>query len=426
MNWDDQAWRRSVEYFGGFMEPLVAGLGRLERREGAALYVQGLLMPGGRKSVEPMAERLGVDKQKLQQFVSDSPWDSRELWEALRAEVVPVLGGIDSWIVDETGWIKQGDKSAGVAHQYCGSVGKKANCQVSVHVAVSNGEVAAPAAARLFLPQAWIDDAERRRRAGIPEEARFRSKPEIALDLVRELIESGLEAAPLLGDCQYGHSGPLRQGLRDLECPYMLQVESALKAWTQSPKMLRARTRWVPSSRTPRSQSVLEIARGLPDSIWQACHWSGAGGKAYSTRLAWVKVWMLSDLEERSGKIPESWLVIDWPEGRLEPYHIYTAWLDGPPRRLQLLRLSRQRFQIEQYFQRDKDDLGLDHFEGRSWQGFHHHLALAATAYLFILLVFLRAKKNFLPHVGGGPPKDPAILDSLSRLLPFLQVQTSS
>jgi len=421
MDWNHVVWHRSVELFGEFMEPLARGMGRLERREGAAFYVQGLLMPGGRKSVEPMAERLGVDKQKLQQFVSDSPWEAETLWEALRSEVLPVLGRVDSWIVDETGWIKQGDKSVGVAHQYCGSVGKKANCQVSVHLAACHGQAAAPVAARLFLPEAWIKDTERRQRAGIPEEIVFRSKPEIALDLVTQVISEGLEPAPLLGDCQYGHSGPLREGLRRLGCPYMLQVESALKAWTQRPVFYKARTRWVCKARGTQARSVLEIARDIPASQWHPCRWSGATGRTYSTRLAWVKAWMVSDLQESSGELPETWLVIDWPEQSPEPYHIYTAWLDGPPERIGLLRLSRQRFQIEQYFQRDKDDLGLDHFEGRSWREFHHHLALAAAAYLFILLVFLRAKKNFFPHVGGGSPKDPAIVDSLTRLLPVLQ-----
>lgn len=421
MEWDHRVWRRSVEFFGDFMEPLVEGLGRRERREGAVLYVEGLLMPGGRKSVEPMAQRLGVDKQKLQQFVSDSPWASQELWEALRKEVIPALGAVDWWIVDETGWVKQGGKSVGVAHQYCGSVGKKANCQVSVHLAVGTAGAAAPVAARLFLPEAWANDPERRQKAGVPPEVVFRSKPEIALDLVSEVLAEGLEPAPLLGDCQYGHSGPLRAGLRRLGCPYMLQVESQLVAWSQEPVLLRARKRWVPAARQPGARSVIEIARQLPASAWQPCRWNAAGNRVCSTRLAWVKVWLRSDFDEHSGQAVATWLVIDWPEGHPEPYHLYTAWLDGPPQRLSLLRLSRQRFQIEQYFQRDKDDLGLDHFEGRSWQGFHHHLALAATAYLFILLVFLRAKKNFLPLVGGRPAQDPAILDSLARLLPILQ-----
>jgi len=421
MHWDHQVWHRSVKLFGDFMEPLVGGLGRRERREGAVLYVEGLLMPGGRKSVEPMAERLGVDKQKLQQFVSDSPWPDAALWETLRGEVVPVLGAIDSWIVDETGWIKQGDKSVGVAHQYCGSVGKKANCQVSVHLALSNGEVAAPVAARLFLPESWTGDHPRRQRAGVPEEIVYRSKPEIALDLVREVMAEGFKPAPLLGDCQYGHSGPLRRGLREMGCPYLLQVESKLQAWTREPALLKARTRWVPAKRHAATRDVLEIARELPAEAWRPCQWSGTSGRVHSTRLAWVRVWMRSDLDEQTGRIAPTWLVVDWPEEQPAPYHIYTAWLDGPPERVQLLRLSRQRYQIEQYFQRDKDDLGLDHFEGRSWRGFHHHLALAAIAYLFVLLIYLRAKKNFFPHVGGRPQKDPAVVDSLTRLLPILQ-----
>lgn len=421
MHWDHQVWRRSVELFGEFMDPLVGGLGRRERREGAVLYVEGLLLPGGRKSVEPMAERLGVDKQKLQQFVSDSPWPEAALWETLRGEVVPVLGAIDSWIVDETGWVKQGDKSVGVAHQYCGSVGKQANCQVSVHLAVSNGEVAAPVAARLFLPEKWASDRPRRQRAGVPSEIVFQSKPEIALELVGEVLAEGAKPAPLLGDCQYGHSGPLRRGLRALGCPYLLQVESHLQAWTIEPQLRQARRGWVPTRRQAPTQAVLETVRALPAEAWRPCQWSGANGRVHATRLAWVRAWMRSDLDEESGRIAPTWLVADWPEAEPAPYHIYTAWLDGPPERVQLLRLSRQRYQIEQYFQRDKDDLGLDHFEGRSWRGFHHHLALTAIAYLFVLLIFLRAKKNFFPHVGGRSAKDPAVVDSLPRLLSVLQ-----
>jgi hypothetical protein len=126
MEWNQKLWRRSVEEFPEFMEPLVAELGRSERREGAAWYVQGLMMPGERKSVEPMAERLGVDSQKLQQFLADSPWDEQRVWEAIRRDVVPVLEPLGAWIIDETGWLKQGDKSVGVAHQYCGAGGRSA------------------------------------------------------------------------------------------------------------------------------------------------------------------------------------------------------------------------------------------------------------------------------------------------------------
>ena len=162
MDWNNKLWRRSLDQFPEFMEPLVAEMGRSERREGATLYVQGLLMPGERKSTEPMAARLGVDMQKLQQFLADSPWDDQEVWQTIRKEVAPVMEPLAAWIVDETGWLKQGDKSVGVSHQYCGAVGKQANCQVSVEVVVSDGEIAAPVAGRLYLPESWAGDLARR------------------------------------------------------------------------------------------------------------------------------------------------------------------------------------------------------------------------------------------------------------------------
>jgi SRSO17 transposase len=158
MQWNAKQWRRSIERFKAFMVPLVAFLGRRERRAAATGYVQGLLMPGQRESIEPMAERRGVPSQRLQQFVADSPWDEHQLWGLIRRRVLPHLEPIDAWIVDETGWLKQGRHSVGVARQYCGAVGKRANCQVSVELVVSDGEVAAPVGGRLYLPQSWIDD----------------------------------------------------------------------------------------------------------------------------------------------------------------------------------------------------------------------------------------------------------------------------
>src|SRR5208282_6197335 len=143
MPWNEKLWKDSIDQFAEFLEPLVCRLGRTERRVGAALYVQGLLLPGERKSIEPMGQRLGTDSQKLQQFIADSPWAEEQVWQAIRREVVPVMEPLSAWIIDETGWLKQGDKSVGVAHQYCGAVGKQANCQVSVEVVVSDGEIGA-------------------------------------------------------------------------------------------------------------------------------------------------------------------------------------------------------------------------------------------------------------------------------------------
>ena len=151
MQWNERLWQQSQQQLSQFLIPLVEVLGRSERRVAATRYVEGLLLPGQRKSIAPMSERLGVDPQSLQQFVSDSPWAEAELWSAIRREVIPSLGPIESWVVDETGWLKQGGHSVGVSHQYCGSVGKQANCQVSVELVVSDGMVAAPVGGRLIF-----------------------------------------------------------------------------------------------------------------------------------------------------------------------------------------------------------------------------------------------------------------------------------
>jgi len=198
MKWNMKMWQRSVEEFGDFIEPILSHLGRSERREGATLYLHGLLTPGERKSIEPLAERLGVDSQKLQQFVADSPWDEAEVWRAIRQEIIPTLGNPAAWIVDETGWLKQGRKSVGVSHQYCGAVGKQANCQISVEVVVSDGAIAAPVAGRLYLPAGWTEDRPRCDEAGVPGEIQFQSKPAIALDLLRQVARDGVSPAPVL------------------------------------------------------------------------------------------------------------------------------------------------------------------------------------------------------------------------------------
>src|ERR1700675_5153785 len=155
MAWTKVQWRKSAQELGGYLQPLALELGRSERRVAFSRYVTGLLVPGERKSITPMAERLGADSQILQQFLSDSPWEEELLWRALRQEVVGCLGGLEHWIIDETGWPKQGQESVGVQHQYCGAVGKQANCQISVQLMLSDGWMCVPVAGRLYLPQSW-------------------------------------------------------------------------------------------------------------------------------------------------------------------------------------------------------------------------------------------------------------------------------
>jgi SRSO17 transposase len=421
MDWNQKLWRHSIEEFPEFMEPLVAELGRSERREGAALYVQGLLMPGERKSVEPMAERLDVDSQKLQQFIADSPWNEQPVWEAIRREVVPVMEPLAAWIIDETGWLKQGDKSVGVAHQYCGAVGKQANCQVSVEVVVSDGEIAAPVAGRLYLPEKWAEDKARRAAAGVPPEVQFQTKPAIAVDLIKQVLAAGVSRAPVLGDEVYGNASELRWELRQCELEYFLNAGGDLLAWTERPKTRFAKKYWAVAAGQPEAMSLEALSKTITPKQWHHVAWRAMDETKRRTRIAWLPVFAFSDLDRNTDEWPQTWLVVDWPEGHDGPYHRYLAWFKTKPSPYRCLRLSRGRFPIEQYFQRDKTDLGLDHYEGRFWLGFHHHLVLAAVAYLFVLAIYLRSKKNFCCYVGTGAPRDAAVVGAADRVLSRLR-----
>jgi SRSO17 transposase len=341
-----------------------------------------------------MAERLGVDSQKLQRLMTDSPWDEQKVWRAIRRKVVPVLEPLVAWVVDETGWLKQGKKSVGVARQYCGAVGKTANCQVSVEVVVNDGEVAAPVAGRPYLPESWADDSARRQDAGVPAAVRFQTKPEIALDLIRQVLADGVSSAPVLGVEVYGTSGEFRWGLRRLGLEYFLHAGSELQAWTEPVQTRQAGKHWVVARGQPQSSCLGALSRTIAAGQWHHLAWQAADRTKRQTRIAWLAVYVLSDLDPDTGAWPQTWLVVDWPEGDAAPYHIYLAWLKSEPVPIRCLRLSRGRCAVEQFFRRDKTDLGLDQYEGRSWLGFHHRLALAAVAYLFVLVIYLRSRKT--------------------------------
>ena len=420
--WNAQLWKESVERFHEFLGPLVAGLGRSERRVAATRYVEGLLMPGQRKSIIPMAERLGVDAQSLQQFVSDSPWSDEALWTAIRQEIIPPLEPLEAWVVDETGWVKQGSHSVGVSHQYCGAVGKQANCQVSVEVVVSDGWIAAPVGGRLYLPESWTQNRQRGAAAGVPEGVEFATKPELALEILRQARCDGVSPAPVLGDSVYGINTEFRAGLRQLGLEFFLQVDGhALKGWDHEVQTEVKRVRrYVRAGESP-AQTLAELTHRIPEADWKKCSWVTAGGQTRRTRLVWREVFLQHDLRHAGGRLEKVWLVVDWPAGDPEPYHYYLAHLDRAPTKARCLKLSRSRWHIEQYFQRSKDDLGLDHFEGRSWRGFHHHLALSSIAYLFVLIVYLRRKKNFWCDVGTDSPRHPALAGEIERTLSLMR-----
>jgi SRSO17 transposase len=421
MEWTLSMWKESVNQFRQFMAPLICDLGRSERRVAATRYIEGLLIPGERKSMEPMAARLGVDKQSLQQFVTDSPWSDDALWSSIRREVVPHMTPLEAIIVDETGWIKQGKESVGVSPQYCGAVGKKANCQVSVEVAVTDGWVAAPIGGRLYLPKSWTDDRERCMRSRVPDDVEFATKPMLAIGIIKDALRDNVPAAPVLGDAVYGDNSEFRSALRGLKLEFFLQVDASKhKGWNHEVNTEVKRVRRHISADAPPAKTLAEIGRDLPRKAWKTCSWLTAGGQTQTTRVAWCQVFLGHGLRQAGGDLERLWLVIDWPEGDPDRYHHYLAHFHSPPTLAQCVKLSRSRWHVEQYFQRSKTDLGLDHFEGRSWRGFHHHLVLSAVAYIFILTVYLRSKKNFWCDVGADSPPDPAVSGEVARLLRVL------
>jgi len=267
MKWNEKLWKRSIRQYQQFMAPLLSVLGRSERRVAATRYVEGLLMPGERKSIEPLAARLGVDKQSLQQFVTDSPWSDKTVWSSVRREVIPHLEPIEAWIVDETGWLKQGSHSVGVSHQYCGAVGKQANCQVSVEVAVSDGWVAAPIAGQLYLPRSWSDHPERCAEAGVPGEIEFQTKPKLAGQLIGEALSDGVAPAPVLGDAAYGDNAAFRAELRRLGMEFFLQVDASKhKGWDHPVQTEMKRVRRQVQAGQPVARTLAEIVRGSSKS----------------------------------------------------------------------------------------------------------------------------------------------------------------
>jgi SRSO17 transposase len=317
MQWNAKQGRQSIQRFKAFMVPLVAALGRSERRAAATSYVQGLLMPGQRKSIEPMAARLGVPSQRLQQFVADSPWDENALWGVIRRRVLPHLEPVEAWIVDETGWLKQGQHSVGVARQYCGAVGKRANCQVSVELVVSDGEVAAPVGGRLYLPQSWLDDPARCAKAGVPAEVGFATKPQIALSLIEQARADQVAPAPVLADAAYGNGFGFRQRLRSLGLEFFLQVTpQEHQGWTEEvPTRLQGKDRTVvEAENVPKARPLLEIARALPAEAWKPCAWKAASGKRQRTRLGLARGLPCARAQRTAGPLGEALV-----RGRLAP-----------------------------------------------------------------------------------------------------------
>ena len=388
--------------FAAYIEGLANAAGHADRHTPLKNYCTGLLLPGERKSVEPMAARLAPDNvrrmhQSLHHLVSTAPWNDEEMLEQVRQLVLPAMqkqGPVVAWIIDDTGFPKQGKHSVGVARQYCGQIGKQDNCQAAVSLSVSTGNSSLPIAWRLYLPEVWCQDAERCRQAGVPEGTTFQTKPEIALEQIRQAINRQVPLGVILADAGYGKGTQFRTELTELGLQYIVGIESNATVWKPGQQPLpappRKPGRGAPPKRLRRADdhqpvSVRQLALGLPSSAWKDIGWRQGNGGILRSRFAAVRVRPAHRDEKRTEPRPEEWLLIEWPKEASEPTKYWLSNLPAATALKPLVKLAKHRWIIERDYEELKQELGLGHYEGRGWRGFHHHATLCIAAYGFLV-----------------------------------------
>jgi len=397
--------------FAGYVEGLASVIGHADRAGPLRDYCTGLVMPGERKSVEPMAAitapgRTAAQHQSLLHFVGQGAWSDDDVLGKVREMVLPSLerhGSIEAWIIDDTSFPKQGRHSVGVSHQYCGQLGKQANCQVAVSLSLANHDASLPVAYRLYLPKAWAEDDVRRGKAKVPEDVAFKTKPEIALDQVRWACEIGLPGDMVLVDAGYGHDSKLRGGITELGKRYVAGIQPQTLVWAPHTRTVRAPKKGRRDAAN--AMSVREVALGLRPKAWHTIKWREGTNEWLSSRFARVRVSVASS-HERAEKPAKEWLLIEWPEGEDAPTKY---WLSTLPKNVSfrdLVDAAKLRWRIERDYQELKQEVGLGHFEGRGWRGFHHHATLCIAAYGFLI-----SERETIPPSG---PRSAALLPQLA------------
>jgi SRSO17 transposase len=403
--WDPEVWERLEAYAARVR----SGFNHARQALWCGVYVRGLLMEGERKSIEPLASRVSLPvalgavadpEQALQQFVNQSSWDEAAVAREYRAVMAEALAEPDGvFLIDDTTFPKAGRHSVGVQRQYCGALGKKANCQcaVSVHYAAAQGH--GPLAMRLFLPTTWLEDPARLEKAGVPpEERRALSKGEIALELLDRVRAEGWPGQVVVADCGYGVSEPFREALAARGLHYVMGVTDRMVVFTEAPRWeppdpSAVRTRSRPRTRarltegSPQALTLEEVAARTP---LRRVTWRTGTKRRLSARFGWVRVWSASGgvKGECAGATPH-WLLIERRDDG--SWHYAFSNLPATTRCVRAVRLWHRRWMVEQGYQQMKEELGLDHFEGRSWHGFHRHATLVMLAYGFLTLERLRA-----------------------------------
>ena len=384
------------ERLAAFVAEVTSVLWLPVQRENAFLYVRGLVEQGGRKSLQPTLFRLEETParyESLQQFLADSPWEPALLVRECAERVVPRIG-VQAWIVDDTGIPKWGRHSPGVKRQYSGTLGKIGNCQISVSLHAAGARGTAPLGWALYLPEEWCADAERRRKAKIPDTLSFQTKPQLAAGLVRQARSWRLPRAPILADSAYGDDSGFRTSLHGQGLEYVLAVSPTVGVF--GPETTFAVPERLPGKRgrpftvarpDREPESLLALAQRLPGRAWKtiACRETPAGKKVKS-RFALVRIVAAHPVERDYQPPREEWLIIEWPKGDEQPCDYWLSNLPPETSPKRLARLARLRWTIELDYRQLKGELGLDHYEGRSYLGFHHHCALVTCAHAFLTL----------------------------------------
>ena len=398
---DLQSATNSAARFVAYVEGLVSVIGHADRAGPLQDYCLGLIMPCERKSVEPLAavtapNRTAAQHQSLLHFIGQSPWSNERVLAKVAEMVLPAVerqGPIEAWIIDDTGFPKKGKHSVGVARQYCGQLGKQDNCQVAVSLSLANHHASLPVAWRLYLPKEWAADHERRRKAGVPDEIDFKTKPESALEQIEATLKGGLPRGVVLMDAGYGCNPDLRTSIGALALTYVAGILPNTTVWTLGTGPLSAK-QWSGRGQRPkrlrrndnhRPISVEELAFSLPKRSWRKIEWREGTAEPLSSRVARVRVRVAHRDYALSEGRPEEWLLIEWPEGEKKPAKY---WLSTRPKNVsfhKLVDLTKLRWRIERDYQELKQELGLGHFEGRGWRGFHHHATLCIAAYGFLV-----------------------------------------
>jgi SRSO17 transposase len=385
-----------------FVAEVFASVPRRDTRAWGDCYLRGLMLDGRRKSVQPMAERLpDGDMQALQQFVNQSPWDHAPVLRAVAHKTVPVVDP-EVWVIDDVSFPKDGRMSVGVARQWCGALGKQSNCQVGVSLHAVSDTASVPISWRLFLPAGWDGDAARRRKTGVPDEVGHREKWRLALDLIDEAIGWGLEPKVIVADAGYGQITAFRQGLADRGLDFVLAVRSDESA--RPGDAVPTAPAWSGTGRKPASRyrdpvsSMRDLAGSGGRPAFRRTTWrTGSRGsmrsrfRALEVRPAGVAA-RTHAMDQAGGAaawdgvLPAFTLVSEWPTGETAPTEYWLTSLPATTRLRVLVRLAKMRWRIEHDYREMKHGLGLDHFEGRTWRGWHHHVALVTAAHAFLTL----------------------------------------